>query len=69
MEKIIIKCFRLISCDINTRMVLNISYSSRSERIAGTANAGAVGAGAGKPSRHSPARPMPTTRKLPGSMA
>ena len=67
MEKIIIKCFRPICCDINTRMVLNVSYSSLSERIAGTANAGAVGAG--KPSRHSPARAMPTTRKLPGSMA
>jgi hypothetical protein len=67
MEKIIIKCFRPASCDISTRMILSLSYSSLSERIAGTANAGAVGAG--KPSRHSPARPMPTTRKLPGSMA
>jgi len=91
METMIIKCFRPLSCDISTRLVLflnyspvltvlpcrpdaaslytdlKVNYSSSLERITGAANAEATGAG--KPSRHNPARPMPTTRKPPGNVA
>ena len=78
------KCFRLTPCDISTQMLLFLNYakdrryysndvfnqrnySSVAERVAGTANAEA--GSIGLPSRHSPARPMPTTRSPPGSVA